>query len=70
MYPAFNASIWGVIIATSLFTITTVLTMLSIVLLGYWGIKISFFQSIEKYLHMLAGATICLSGCAIVFLGL
>ncbi len=70
MYPAAKSSISGMVIVTTIFGITTILTMLGIVLLGVWGINMARFNKLERYTHAIAGATICLAGLAIVFLGL
>ncbi len=70
MYPAARHNVFGVITVSLIFAVTTLLTMLVIVLLLTYGLKALPFGKLEKYTHALAGATIFLSGCAIVFLGL
>jgi len=52
------------------FGIITILTMIAVVLLLSFGFKSIRLGKVEKYTHAIAGATILLSGCAIVFLGL
>lgn len=70
MYPAAKHNFLGVVTVSLIFAITTLLTMLVIVLLLTYGLKALPFGRLERYTHALAGATIFLSGCAIIFLGL
>lgn len=61
---------WGLVSIALLFSSITVVTMLTVVLLASYGINLMPFGKLEKYTHAIAGATIFLSGMAIVFLGL
>lgn len=70
MYPAAKSSMGGMFLVTGIFAITTLVTMLGIVILGTWGFGFAKFGKLEKYTHAIAGGTICLSGLAIMFLGL
>ena len=70
MYPAAEHSIIGMVLVTAVFGIITISTMLTIVLGTLWGINFLPIGKLERYTHALAGATICISGLAIVFLGL
>ena len=70
MYPAATKSTFGLIIVTSIFGITTILTMLAIVLVSVSGIKIISLSKVEKYTHALAGVLILLCGISIKILGL
>jgi len=70
MYPAAKSSILGMYMVVGVFTFTTLLTMVAIVLFSTWGIGFAKFGKLERYTHAIAGATICLSGLAIMFLGL
>ena len=70
MYPAATHSTAGIVIVSVVFSIITIATMISIVLLTTMGIKIIPTGRLEKFTHAIAGATILLSGLAIVFLGL
>ncbi|UCH14496.1 MAG: sulfite exporter TauE/SafE family protein [Bacteroidales bacterium] len=70
MYPAAEHDSLGVITVSVVFAITTMVTMLVLVLLLTYGLKSLPFGKLERYTHAIAGATIFLSGCAIVFLGL
>ncbi len=66
MYPAAQESTSGVILITTVFLITTVATMLSVVIMGYYGFKFINFGKAERYMHAIAGAMVLLSGIAIV----
>ena len=70
MYPAAEHDSLGVITVSLVFALTTLVTMLVLVLLLAYGLKSLPFGKLERYTHAIAGATIFLSGCAIVFLGL
>lgn len=70
MYPAAKSSMGGMFLVTGIFAMTTLITMVTIVVLGTWGIGFAKFGKLEKYTHAIAGGTICLSGLAIMFLGL
>ena len=70
MYPAVTESTLGLVVVTSVFAITTIATMLTIVLVSLYGIKFISMGKIEKYTHAIAGVTILLCGVAIKFLGL
>ena len=70
MYPAAKTHIGVVALVAVVFSIITITTMMVIVVLTMRGINFLPMKIFEKYMHALAGAAICLSGCAIVFLGL
>ncbi len=70
MYPAAQNNIPGTVLVSLLFSAVTIITMMSIVLAFKLGLKNISLKPIEKYSHLIAGATIFFSGIAIVFLGL
>lgn len=70
MYPASELSTFGIVAVSVVFGLVTIITMLTIVLLASYGINFLPLGKLEKYTHVIAGATIFLSGMAIVFLGL
>lgn len=70
MYPAAKSSVGGVVMVAAVFGLVTVATMLGVVMVSTLGISWLPMKRIERYSHALAGATICLSGLAIQFLGL
>jgi nickel/cobalt exporter len=70
MYPAANASLFGLVAVTVVFGIATMSTMLVTVFLGRAGIDFLPLGSLQRYSHALAGAAILLCGLAIEFMGL
>lgn len=70
MYPAADNNMSSVAIVASIFGLTTIITMLSIVLASSYGLSKLPLQKLERYSHALAGLAILLSGGAIKFLGL
>lgn len=70
MYPAAKNSITGLILVTAVFGLVTILTMVSIVIAVSYGLNVIPLGKMERYIHPIAGLMICLSGMAIVFLGL
>lgn len=68
MYPAAQHSTSGVLAITLLFSAVTILTMCAAVAFGYYGLKILPRNNLDRYAHAIAGAAICLSGFAILFL--
>ena len=70
MYPAAQNSSWGVAQVSIVFGLITMLTMLVLVLMASYGLKFVRLGKMERFTHAIAGATILLSGIAILFLGL
>ena len=70
MLPAAHLNSGGIIAIITLFSIATISTMCAAVAIGYYGFKVLPTAKIDRYMHAIAGATICLSGFAIVFLDL
>jgi ABC-type nickel/cobalt efflux system permease component RcnA len=70
MVPAANHDTYGIVAVSLLFSITTILTMCATVTIGYYGFKFLPTGKIDRFMHAIAGATICLSGFVILFLGL
>lgn len=70
MYPAAQHSTSGVILVTTAFGLTTILTMLTIISLSSWGLSLVRLGALERYSHALAGGLILISGLAVQFLGL
>jgi hypothetical protein len=68
-FPAAQHSGYVITLLVSIFTAFTLIAMVTMVLLGYYGI--SFFRTsrLEKYMNILAGTTIIVCGAGMVFLG-
>lgn len=70
MYPAAESNISGAILVSVLFSVVTIATMMSVVLVFKLGLNKINLKPIEKYSHLIAGTMILFSGLAIQFLGL
>ena len=70
MYPAAENNISGVVIVSLLFSVVTIATMMSVVLAFRLGLSHINLRPLERYVNVIAGATILISGFAIQFLGL
>ena len=70
MYPAAKNNIWSVALVAVIFSVVTISTMLTLVLLTSYGFKLFPMKAMEKYNHAIAGATILFCGLGMLFLGL
>ena len=70
MYPAASNNISGVILVSLLFSVVTITTMMAVVLAFRLGLSRINLKPLERYVNVIAGATIALSGFAIQILGL
>jgi len=70
MYPAAENNMNGVILVSLLFSVVTIATMMSIVLAFKLGFSRLNLRPLERYVNVIAGAIIMVSGLAIQFLGL
>ncbi len=70
MYPAARNDMISVVMVASIFGLTTIVTMLSVVLALFYGLSRLPLRRLEKYSHALAGFAILLCGAAVKFLGL
>ncbi|MBA7522087.1 hypothetical protein ES705_14200 [subsurface metagenome] len=72
IYPAIEkrGSISEAIIVSMVFSIVTLVTMISMVLILQKGINLVRLNKLERYTHAIAGAMLLLSGVGILFLGL
>jgi sulfite exporter TauE/SafE len=70
MYPAAKNSLFGLVVVTCVFGIVTIATMLGVVLLSSAGVNTAKFKGVQRFSHAIAGATICLCGLGVQFLGL
>jgi nickel/cobalt exporter len=70
MYPAAKNSIFDVIIVTAVFGMVTITTMMAVVLISRAGINFLPMMKMQRFSHVIAGASILLCGLAIQFLGL
>lgn len=70
MYPAAQQSWLNLIIITGLFSLVTITTMMSMVVISLSSIKLFKFQFLHRYAHALAGFIIFSCGMSMQFLGL
>ena len=70
MYPAAKIGFFGVLLVVLVFAAATIATMLGAVLLASSGVNFLPLAKVQRFSHVIAGATICLCGLAIQFLGL
>lgn len=70
MYPASQNNLNGALFVSLLFSVVTISTMMSIVLVFKLGFSRINLKPFEKYNNLIAGFVILLSGLAIQFLGL
>jgi sulfite exporter TauE/SafE len=70
MYPASQNNISGALFVSLLFSVVTISTMMSIVLVFKLGFSRINLKPVEKYNNLIAGFVILLSGLAIQFLGI
>jgi ABC-type nickel/cobalt efflux system permease component RcnA len=70
MYPAAENNISGVFLVSLLFSVATIGTMMAVVLAFRLGLSHINLKPLERYVNVIAGATIAVSGLAIQFLGL
>jgi len=70
MYPAAKNSFFSVLLVALVFGIATIATMLGVVLLASTGVNFLPLAKVQRFAHVIAGATILLCGLAIQFMGL
>lgn len=70
MYPAAKNSFFSVLLVALVFGTATISTMLGIVFLASAGVNLLPLSKVQRFAHVIAGATIFLCGLAIQFLGL
>jgi len=70
MYPAAKNSFFEVLLVAFVFGTATIATMLGAVLLASVGVNFLPLAKVQRFAHVIAGATILLCGLAIQFLGL
>lgn len=68
IYPYINYSFVETGILISLYTFTTIVMMLSLVLLGFYGSKFINYKGFEKYIDLISGFAITICGIGMVFL--
>ena len=70
MAPAIGLGTWAVIPVTAAFGLTTILTMLAVVTIGFHGLRLAPLRRLEAHANTLAGLAIAGSGLAIQLFGI
>jgi len=70
IYPAAQGNTMNLVLVITVFSLTTIGTMLGIVLFSTMGIREMTLGKYERYTHAIAGAFILLCGLGVQFLGL
>lgn len=68
-YSGADRSVLEISVLISVFTISTILTMLAMVLIGLYGAHFFRTSLLERYAHVISGAVVTLCGAGITFLG-
>ena len=68
IYPAINYTLAEVGFLIFLYTSVTVLTMMTMVALGYFGSRFVNYKGFEKYIELFSGISIVICGFGMVFL--
>ncbi|MCF6129395.1 hypothetical protein L1S35_06900 [Flavobacterium sp. AS60] len=68
IYPSINYSLSKVGILIAFYTFSTVITMLAMVVVGYYSAHLFTFKNSEKYLETISAAIIVICGIGMVFL--
>lgn len=67
--PAVQSSWWGMVVLVLVYTFFTLLTMILIVLAGYYGSSLLKTDWLERHMHTLSGLTVFICGAGMVFMG-
>jgi hypothetical protein len=67
-YPTVEQSFYQVVVLVIIYTAITILMMLLMVTLGYYGVQRFSFPSLEKFMGLLSGLVILICGVGMVFL--
>ncbi|HOX24006.1 MAG TPA: sulfite exporter TauE/SafE family protein, partial [Elusimicrobiales bacterium] len=70
LYPAASSSLWSAALVCAVFSVATIATMLTVIMLSYYQLSRWDFSRFERYSHAAAGFALMACGGAVVFLGL
>lgn len=68
-YPAVHHAVAPMLLLIAVYSVCTLLTMLTMVLLGYYSMVFVKTAFLEKYMHLLGGLSLVMCGVGMVFLG-
>ncbi|MFL9831123.1 hypothetical protein ABS764_09710 [Flavobacterium sp. ST-87] len=69
IYPAIDYSLTEVGILIVVYTLATILTMLSMVLIGFFGANSINYKGFEKFIELISGSIILVCGIGMIWLG-
>ncbi|MGM8361660.1 hypothetical protein ACSV4D_07085 [Flavobacterium sp. ARAG 55.4] len=69
IYPAIDYSLTEVGMLIIVYTLATVLTMLSMVLIGFFGANSINYKGFEKFIELISGSIILVCGIGMIWLG-
>ncbi|MFL9829749.1 hypothetical protein ABS764_02700 [Flavobacterium sp. ST-87] len=69
IYPAIDYSLTEVGILIVVYTLATILTMLSMVLIGFFGANSINYKGFEKFIELISGSIILICGFGMIWLG-
>ena len=67
--PAAKDSWAGMVLLIAVYTFFTLVTMVAMVLTGYYGLSFLKTERLERYVHALGGLTLFICGAGMVFMG-
>lgn len=67
-FPAAKNSLTGMLALIIAYTIFTLLSMVTLVVMGYYGISLIKYDKLEKHMHALAGLALVICGAGMVFM--
>jgi sulfite exporter TauE/SafE len=68
-FPAAQHSWYGMMLLIIIYTLCTLIAMITMVVLGYYGLAFIKTDKLEKYMHALGGLTLLICGVGMVFMG-
>jgi sulfite exporter TauE/SafE len=68
-FPAAQNSWIDLLLLIIIYTASTLLTMLMMVMVGFYGVAFSATQKLERYVHVLGGVTIFICGAGMLWMG-
>ncbi len=68
-FPGVKNSWSGMALLIAVYTTVTLMTMMAMVVMGYWGIAFVKTEKLERYVHALGGLTLFICGAGMIWLG-
>ena len=68
-FPAAQHAWWHMALLIIVYTVCTLVTMLVMVVAGFYGMSVVRMTLLERYMHALGGLTLCICGVGMIFMG-